>query len=589
MSWFFAISGSLVQEDKLKLLDIIPEYLYFIEFPFVNIWAGGIKDTCKLIQLSKEGEQYYSIICGNGFKYSNDFYKLMDDEDWRNTLILNTDSNIIEGSFIFLSYFRNQLRVTLDRIGTRFFYFAKYKDNIILSTRLDLISKFSGYNSLDYSSFSSLWLLQNQIGNRCLFKNIEKCFNPILIDLTNNNIFYENKSWKPQIREKIDKDAIINLLFKYCNLNLRGNKKLSLSLSGGLDSRFLLSLLISCKATFDTHTFGSIQSKDVLIAQKIAEKTGLEHHHYYESVGNENNKLIDNLRAFIRKTSVYMPISEFLHKRYYPLIQNENKVIIDAGFGEILRNGLYYKIALNWKKLINRKNFKFFLNQLKVHRANIFNDEFTISLYKLLVEEFEHYYSVIDNIFIELFSRKPRNKEDFRLWLDIFSIFTKHLNYCAIEQIRTDEEAINYTPFLQPTFLDYVFSLNYKGKNNGKLIREFINSSFKDLTNFPLVKNNHLYPFTFNTFLSKTYINIKNKINSGRFDCDKIEMIMQLSEFIKDTELSSNFKQFELYDFKKINKLINGFFLGDTSLSFQMDWFITFEIFRQELMSFKQG
>lgn len=588
MSWFFAVSGTLTKKDKFELSKVMPEYLYSIEYPLVNIWAGGIKDTCKLIQISKDDEPYDTIICGNGFKDSNQVYILMDEDDWRNTLNFNIDISIIEGSFILISYFRNQLRIIPDRIGTRFFYLAKFKDYIIVSTRLDFISKFCGYNDLDYPAFSSLWLLQNQIGSRCLFKNIEKYYNSLSIDLTNNNIFYEDKRWKPQIIEKIDKESIINLLLKYCNPNLHRNKKLSLGLSGGFDSRFLLSLLISSKANFDTHTFGSIESKDVLIAKKIAEKTGLEHKHYYEFVNNEDNKLIDNLRAFIRKTLAVMPISEYLQKRYYPLIQNQNKVIIDAGFAEILRNGLYYKIALKWKKLINRKNSKFFLNLLKVQRANIFKEEFIISLNKFLEKEFEQYFSEINNVYYAIFGRNPGNKEDFRLWLDIFSIYTKHLNYCAIEQTRTDEEAINFTPFMQPTFLDYVFSLNYNEKNNGKLIRDFIDSNLKVLTKFPLVKNNQFYPYKLHTFISKIYVNIKSKLNTGRIDSDRIELFKQLKEFVNDTKLSINFRQFELYDHKKIDKLTIEFFSGDTSLSFQMDWFITFEIIRQELMNFRQ-
>jgi len=586
MSWFFSICGLVSESDKIKLYNLLPHYIYRYESPILSIWGGGIKDTCRLLRLKLNGEEQISFICGTGMKEKDDKFVLMQDDDWQT--LLKTKKNIpttIDGNFVLLIYSQDKIAIIPDRIGTRAFYLTRFNDLIIISTRLDLISKYCKYKNLDLTTFSTLWLLQNQVGDNCIIEKIKKYTSPVIINTKSFVISNENHLWKPKLKEKINREGIILLLQKYCKVEIPSDMILSLGLSGGMDSRFLFALLLASESKFNIHSFGGENSRDINISKRIATEFKINYKIYDEPIPDDINILIKDFKEFILKTSLVMPISEYLQKRYYSHLHNEKKIVIDGGFGEILRNGLYNSIALQWKTFSKSSNINLFFWRIKESKANIFKDEFINTLTKLALIQVENNYLKISDIFYSIYKRKPKTKEDFRFWLDLFSIYTKHLNYCAIEQARTDEEVINFTPFLQPTFLDSVFSLHYKEKNNEKIVRDFIQSNYKNLTNFPLVKNNLQYSYHLKPIIAKFYIKLRSKFLSNEINIRNQELLWKLKAFIFDSRQTSSFRHFEYYNLKNIDAILKSFYSGDYKLTKQINWLITFEIFRQEFLS----
>lgn len=105
------------------------------------------------------------------------------------------------------------------------------------------------------------------------------------------------------------------------------NDKTLLHLSGGIDSRFLLELLIDCNISLKTLTYGIENSDEVLIARMVAEKAGVEN----SVVPLLSDDFILNAEKYINQTG---GLDIFVQSAVYSIYtkKNDHNLIIDTGF-----------------------------------------------------------------------------------------------------------------------------------------------------------------------------------------------------------------------------------------------------------------
>jgi hypothetical protein len=85
-------------------------------------------------------------------------------------------------------------------------------------------------------------------------------------------------------------------------------------------------------------------------------------------------------------------------------------------------------------------------------------------------------------------------------------------------------------------------------------------------------------------FSSRVLQKIKRKFGLTYKNNARYEMLMSLKTYAKDKIHSQDIKSFDMYDFKKIEGLVNGFYDGkNMKLSGSLEWWITFEIWRESL------
>ncbi|MDZ7764680.1 MAG: hypothetical protein U5K00_09665 [Melioribacteraceae bacterium] len=90
-------------------------------------------------------------------------------------------------------------------------------------------------------------------------------------------------------------------------------KNTSLGLSGGLDSRTLLAInYFNETESFFTHTFGSENLSDVIIAKQIAETFKLKHMQYYSKSISVDSTL-NLIKTYLPFTGLTVPISDLIH------------------------------------------------------------------------------------------------------------------------------------------------------------------------------------------------------------------------------------------------------------------------------------
>ena len=193
----------------------------------------------------------------------------------------------IKGVFVVIIFHNKKFYVFNDRHGIKK-YFIYIKGNIFyISNSLKSISE--EFNlTLDKENIAIFSLISHFIDGRTLFKNVATCRPAEVVHVSDGQLersFY----WQPidlLRNRKIEKRTIPEyaqcwnkIISSY--LSYLQPSEMSLTLTGGNDSRMVLSALLSSDIKLHTFTFGNPQSYDCVISQKISDHCNLLHHNYH--------------------------------------------------------------------------------------------------------------------------------------------------------------------------------------------------------------------------------------------------------------------------------------------------------------------
>jgi len=566
MSW---IIGSISSESSLRksIQEIHPSPLFTSKSLDKYIAAGGNPFTCQFSQTESNSGW---ALAGTGMSRSNNDYKIMDLNDWREYLVKkNSFQYPINGHYVLLSWNGSNLKIETDPLGLREIYLY-FSDNFLLfSTRIDWIGKITK-TDFDIKNLGSAWFLSSQISNESLLKDvvrITKC-KECIIDKKSYNIKLWDEVFDPKIEASPEEfytelETMINSLY----LN---SESFELSLSGGLDSRLLLSYLLkNNKQNIKTHTFGNPKHPDNKIAHNISEKLNFKHRNIYLPP-EQNKNLIEEIEEFILQKRLTNPITEYLNLRYYNYFKSQT-IIIDGGFGELWRNESLYRLKTTEKNAVISKSINSLFRLLSFNRADIFKEEVILEMKNQIRPQIEKLFS--DTI----------GYDDIGLsnMLDILLFNIKMPNFISPEQTRIDNYAICIMPFVQPSVLRLFLGLNDELKINGNLFRSIIKKNCPQLENFKLVKNNVIRSYYSGSMKTRVVNRLKERLGLAYNEPDKLKLLYLLREYANDLANSQSVKEYHLYDYKKIRTLVEDFYNGNATLSSEVNWWLSFEIFRK--------
>jgi len=158
-----------------------------------------------------------------------------------------------------------------------------------------------------------------------------------------------------KIHEFIDSDHEINKLYKYWNNHIeriyKENKQITVPLSGGLDSRLILSSLLEFVPgnKINTFTFGSDGSLDLHIANKLATEYGTNHINYFLDKYNYN---IEDELAYSKATTGNVLC--FLHPPYREFSSRFKNDILISGVALDVFFGSHYSSYSSDKNAIKQ-------------------------------------------------------------------------------------------------------------------------------------------------------------------------------------------------------------------------------------------
>lgn len=384
--------------------------------------------------------------------------------------------------------------------------------------------------------------------------------------IDDSGIHLSSQPWITIPKNSGSPESIFRVLSSIINIP---DKRIALGLSGGFDSRLLFAMLSHLKRDFFSYSFGHPTEPDVLLAKKIAAINNIPFHFYPNAIPSRD-ECVRQLRRYVEQTNAAAPASESQRLNHYEALQQSNAMMIDGGNGEIARRQFLNRLAIRHQNDVVALNSDKILTHLSLHRADIFNTETLDSMKKGAHGE-------IERSLRSLPSPSDIGVENF---LDSWIATTRIPNVGADEQARIDEHILNFMPFSQPDFINSALQIPLRIRKNSLLFRDLIDRIQPSLGQFPLVKNNILYPYSLTTLQARLWTAVKSKL-FGRYDDPLVhDFLHVIKEFVLDSAMSASTKQYPHYDHKKIVSIVDGYYKGNKNLASEVNWWIAFDVWR---------
>jgi hypothetical protein len=192
--------------------------------------------------------------------------------------------NRIKGNFTLIQINENGFNVYSDRFAVKKFFYWQAEGKFIISNNLKAINKVVK-PQVSNESIAIYALTYHYIGGQTLFKNVH--FNqPAQVITFDKGSLSFSTYWSPLLllnsNNKATRKEVAQTLERCIEqyLAITKERKLSLSLTAGVDSRLLYSVLLNKNQAFHTYTYGSKESVDSVIASKLAAEGGVQHSNY---------------------------------------------------------------------------------------------------------------------------------------------------------------------------------------------------------------------------------------------------------------------------------------------------------------------
>ncbi|MCZ6595234.1 MAG: hypothetical protein O6943_10025 [Bacteroidetes bacterium] len=568
MSWIFGFVSKNSFDTKC-VSEFHPQSIASVSNSKYYIAIGGNNHT---LFYEKADPIINYFVCG--LPISKSVTKFLDKNDWSRILNDKQDElKSLNGHFCGVLTKNGIITLFTDRLGLREFHIYETGNGWYFSSRLDFILKLQGFE-IDFNEFGSRWRLINQLSNKSIVKNIHRLNCGAKAIISHNQLEFIENNWFPSKGETISKNDFNHKLEKLTLLGTYNNSKISLSLSGGMDSRVILSLLLNSNYdNWDCHTFQTEDKMDINIAEKILRDFNIQHKLFSDNT-HKNNNIIPELFNYIGST--YLTDSGFTSRKlmhYKSLLPNE--IIIDGGFGEIWRREFLTRLYHLGKNDLENKNYENISKYLINHRANIFSEECNSLMERGIVDQIE-----------KLVTNLPSIKEiGLGNWLDLFSLKTRLVNYYAPEQARIDNFVTAYMPFVQFIIVKDLLNLPIEKRKNNRLFKSIIKLNYSKLSKYRLAKGNISYPFYFTPLMKRASLLIHSKISNNKEWGELDSFLYKMKEFTMDSLLSNSTKEYAPYDYGRIYKKVTSYYNGEKDNKQFVNWFLTFDIFRQIMES----
>jgi hypothetical protein len=565
MSWMIGYIGENINKSIDRISKIHAQAFCEIKDTGVYIAAGGNKNNCFF---SKENKW---IVTGIGIELHDNYSESIDEYKWQRFIKENSIYNL-EGHFIITTCQNNRVKFHIDKIGLRSLYYLRVHEGVYFSTKLNWLCEILGKTELDFEEFGSRWLLYNQLSHNSFIKGIEKLPPGSETEICNGVVSINNIQWHANIKKEGTESELLTNLQRLIKIKLPSNLVLSLGLSGGMDSRFLLSQLLREEIDFKLHCFGLSTEADVIVAKKIARSMGLNIN-YIESGQADYIKGIDCMSDYISFTQLSEPPFSCFKLNAFNDQYFGDKFIIDGVGGEFLRRQFLNRLIIHGRSKLLNKDVAAIFHYLKVSKPKIFKTENEKLMYEGCLKQLD----ILFNEFPDPAIFGPEN------FVDLLILKYKLPNYFGGEQNRLDSLVSSFMPLTQLSFFESAMSLPIGRRKSGKFVKQTIKNISRELGNFNLVKSGVYYPFNSPSLPSHIYVKIRNRITNNR-ELNKINFYKENEIEIKDIFSSQSFKEYGAYDIKNVELIIRNFYEKKRIETVdELDWLLGFELMRREL------
>ncbi len=577
MSWIFCVQEiGLAPERDPEHAALHPEPIHRAAEQGLYVAAGGLRATCLSgrFSVAAHGRTGGWVVVGLGIRREGGICKFLEAEDWASLLAAPApELDKLDGHFAALRWGEGVLEGFTDGLGLRSFYLAQTESSVVLSTRLDWAARCCNRSALDFEAFGSHWLAFNQFGLRGLAQGIEKVGPGGRVVWGREGVEVRSTPWEPPQGDKGAEARLLASLSGLLHPHMAPDAGLSLALSGGLDSRLLLALLNPPPETLSLHVFGDPGHPDAQVAARLAARKALPLIHFGTALPNLD-ETVALLAGYAAETCASTPASTCLRLRAYPTLHARRRICIDGFFGEIGRRQYFNRLLLRGGKALCEGNGKTLAPFFRFHRAGVFLDDIHQEMEKGLAQDLETLWT----------SMPDPQRIGPAAFADLLAVRTRLPGFAGYEQARMDSEVVSYMPFAQPSFLRDILNAPAALKQNGRLFRRIIRTRDPSLMQFPLVKGDTTYPFRFPTLPAWAWTKAKRRLGFRYEDRTATEFLLHLAPFVRDLVHSHDVQSYTPYDAPRLVALVEQFYAGRHDRAAQVDWWLSFEMWRRSLI-----
>lgn len=568
MSRIFGAAGKIT-EDLLAKFDT-PEsksdHIHFGNLFYLS--CGGPEGTYTFYKAKDPADEGFALI-GSVLEFTSNKFSIPEAGALLKNLPVRSYRDSLDGNYCGVHWKEGKITLFSDQSGIfDLFYFQK-EGTTFFSNDLIYLTSFAEGFELNTKIFSTRWLSVNQFSADCIVKNVHRLCKGESLTIEDNGSFTLSAR-KVDDDHKITSLSVSELLTGLFNVLTNSGYHISLSLSGGIDSRFLLAILLSIKSkNFSTHTFGSPEDQDSVVASQISKAAGIPHQQLFEPEMN-TDECISLMKNYVRSTQCISPASAIFRLKYYQQLYGIKNIVIDGGFGEIGRRQYLNRLLFKKKSAVLIEDTDVIFDYTRLDRADIFNAETKLRMTSDAKDQ-------IKRLTGELPAAKHIGAEN---WADTFSYHTRLPNFFGIEQMRIQKYVNSLMPFGMKNIYQSIMNIDLRQRKNGNAFKKIIAEKSGKLSEIPLAKDDAVYAFNSGFLTSRLRIKYQ-KLRTRESPVDEYKYLKKVRDFTLGLLYSKSTKNFELYDYNKISKNVAGFYNGNNEFAKFTDWWLTFEIMRR--------
>lgn len=587
MGWFIGLTpatGIIDRSESKFLKDLLSKLLgedpvFAVSNDRLLLLGGGLPDLFKA-QITP-GTNAGWLACGVGIRSGDGVPSLMHEKDW-DALLSGAPSeekvHALGGHFTAISWSENRIEIFCDVLELSRVYFTRIGNLHAFSSRLDWMVSLLPGCSIDPEEIASAWTLINSLSDKCFVRGLSRLGPSGHLSIINGSLNHTWHHWTPTVSPEVD---VTSLLREMVALPLRDGKRLTLGLSGGIDSRTLLAILLGSPAeTWQVHSIGDTNNRDISVAAMLAKEFAVKHQicYYTPNQNDSAEKVAAKLRDYSMRTE--MSDSPFGYPKLdlFDDMGRRGFWMIDGAYGELLRRSYGHTLLPAVKPALRENNFLPMINRLASPRSAFFARE--------IRETFGH--AIMAQMENAIRSMPHELEDDPENWIDLFHLRYRLKNYAGGSQGLYDSHIPNYMPFAQPSILNASFSIALQKRRNNRINRQMILEGDKRLTKIPLLSYGVVVPYWTcrNISLSRLIGKIKREFLSRNHETERsfrLNTLLLLREFILDRIHSTDVEKCELYDHVSLDTTVRKFYLEPNETDAQIidDW-LTFDFWREK-------
>jgi len=459
-------------------------------------------------------------------------------EKYRNDLVFK-----LKGAFNIIIWEGKEKKITVinDRYGLRPIYYSQHNNGLYLASEVKAILTHNDVSKkIDDSAIASLFFFGFVMGNSTYFESIKLLPPASFLVFKNNEISISNY-WDFNFLDKNEgktqnyyEEKLGNLILQAIERHVKDGVRITVPLSGGLDSRTILASISKEYYPINTVTFGTEDMNDVRIAKRVSNALRTNHH-CLEILPED---IINSAKKIVNITDGMISFLHSIGNMKLELIRDYTDVCLD---GMEVIGGFFRPLDI-------------FLGKEKLLVSNLFQP-IPSNLAKSL---FTHFYyekikdyprEIIRNISQKCKSVSVNNILDYYNYTERQRRF---INYGNLVK-RTFVEV--RSPFFDNDLVDFIVSLPPNKRMYRSLyIRTFLRF-FPELSKIPWEKTGLPIDAT-NTFIRMTLCLIKKRLKKKMSGVSSVNLFAKYTQWSRENENLISFICSTLLDGKGYSRSI---------------------------------